>query len=102
MEKQKTTQTALRATNAMTRFPDAAPTPLIKHLSVEKQPHPPTSCDTCPEATFYQVRSGLVKCHCKLLNAITYETGDTNVITECDGREMALLREAEAEAAKNS
>lgn len=101
------TATPIVRPNAMTQFPDALPTPLIKFLPEDYRPNPSTSCETCPNAIFFQALDGLMKCHCSAMSVISWQTGEKNPITECDGREMALLakkakaeRQAEREAKK--
>ena len=111
MQDQNLNQTAtpIARPNAMTQFPDALPTPLIKFLPEDYRPNPSTSCETCPNAVFFLALDGLIKCHCSAMSVISWQTGEKNPITECDGREMALLaqrakaeRQAEREAKKAS
>ena len=64
--------------NAMSRFPDAPPTPLIKHLPEPYRPNPSTSCETCPSAIFFQTLDGSTKCHCSTLNVISWHDKETN------------------------
>ena len=84
--------------NVMSRFPEAPPTPLIKHLPEPFRPSPPTSCETCPNATWFQTLDGSIKCHCSSLNAITWHPKEKTPILECDAREIALMiKQAEQE-----
>lgn len=77
--------------NLMTRFPDAPPTPLIKHLPEPFRPNPSTSCETCPNASFFQTLDGLIKCHCRAFNLISWHSNERNPVLECDARESALM-----------
>lgn len=90
---QDPTDTPIAQPNTMSRFPDAPPTPLIKHLPEPYRPNPSTSCETCPSAIFFQTLDGSTKCHCSTLNVISWSDKETNPVTECDGREIALMQQ---------
>lgn len=91
---QDPTATPIVQPNAMSKFSDAPPTPLIKHLPEPFRPNPSTSCETCPNAIWFQTLDDSIKCSCRALNAITWHPKEKNPIIECDAREIALMQAA--------
>ena len=60
----------------------------LTRLSASKRPVPSTVCEACPAAVWY-VRTEKVQCYCRLMHLISWETGQADPITICDGPAIA-------------
>ncbi|GLR55193.1 hypothetical protein GCM10007923_64150 [Shinella yambaruensis] len=63
--------------------------PTISRLPIDQRPKPSTVCETCPAAIWYVLPREL-RCYCRAMHVLVYSDQEKNVLTACDGREMAL------------
>lgn len=60
----------------------------LSRLSASKRPNPSTVCETCPAALWYS-RGEKVMCYCRIMHLVSWETGEKQPITVCDGPAIA-------------
>lgn len=60
----------------------------LSRLPESKRPNPSTVCETCPAAMWY-ARGEKVLCYCRILHHVSWETGEKEPITICDGPAIA-------------
>lgn len=60
----------------------------LARLPESKRPDPSTVCEGCPAAMWY-ARGEKVLCYCRILHHVSWETGEKDPITMCDGPAIA-------------
>ncbi|AOY97810.1 hypothetical protein BKK79_38550 (plasmid) [Cupriavidus sp. USMAA2-4] len=60
----------------------------LARLDKSSRPIASTVCETCPAAVWY-ARGKKVQCYCRIMHLISWETGEANPITLCDGPAIA-------------
>jgi hypothetical protein len=60
----------------------------LARLQPSKRPNPSTVCEGCPAAVWY-ARGEKVLNYCRLMHLITWETGEKDPVTSCDGPAIA-------------
>lgn len=60
----------------------------LSRLDKSSRPIASTVCETCPAAVWY-ARGKKVQCYCRIMHLISWETGEANPITLCDGPAIA-------------
>lgn len=60
----------------------------LARLPPSKRPDPSTVCEGCPAAVWY-ARGEKVLNYCRLMHLVTWETGEKEPVTSCDGPAIA-------------
>lgn len=60
----------------------------LSRLDKSSRPIASTVCETCPAAVWY-ARGKKLQCYCRIMHLISWETGEANPITLCDGPAIA-------------
>ena len=60
----------------------------LARLPASKRPNPSTVCEGCPAAMWY-ARGEKVLNYCRIMHLISWETGEKDPVTSCDGPAIA-------------
>ena len=64
--------------------------PTLMAADPEERPRPPPACATCPKAMWYRTAKHGLRAFCRELRLLSWQVGDDDPVTECDGREATL------------
>ena len=64
--------------------PQGPTSPTLDALEPNRRPQAPTVCETCPNSVWFSSPEE-VKCYCRVMYLIVWESSKPNVITGCDG-----------------
>lgn len=83
---------AVTPTTALTPSSEVAATSVasltLLQIEESRRPNPSTVCEVCP-ASVWMATPKAVKCFCRVMRVITWETHDPNTLTHCDGLQIA-------------
>jgi hypothetical protein len=65
-------------------------------IDAGRRPNPPTVCEIC-KASVWMASQYEVRCYCRIMHVISWETTDPKPLTACDGIALAEEREAQGE-----
>lgn len=64
--------------------PEGSISPTLEALELNRRPRVPTVCETCTNSVWFSSPEE-VKCYCRVMYLIVWESSKPNVITGCDG-----------------
>ncbi len=61
--------------------------PTLLMIHEDRRPKPSTVCEACPASLWFASVPDL-KCYCRIMHVVTYDSGNPTALTHCDGLAM--------------